>query len=332
MSNQKLIAGETALVPIERIKMHPDWPYRKELGFIDGLAKSMNGKNGQLQPIGIDTSAFLIWGRRRLEASKKLGWTEILCRIVDFSDPMTAMKEENENRLNPTPSEMTAIMRCIEASERAKGKARQKIGGKGKEIFPDPSETGQARDKAAEAFGLSGKTFEAMKTIEDQGTEKLKDAWNAGEISTHDAASAASEPPNVQNEAVKRVRKRKAKTAKQAVKDIKDEHEPEEIVDDDGYAVPARLREIFAWVERFRSLERSLRKIATELKAAEGSAAYRLAVQGMTDQLLLSTANLTGANRFHEIRPAVVHRDCGGEGCAGCRNGYLTAQERDNPK
>ena len=51
-------------------------------------------------------------------------------------------------------SELTRLMRCIEANERVKAKARMTEGGQ--EKLPEGS-TGQARDKAAAAFGLSGK-------------------------------------------------------------------------------------------------------------------------------------------------------------------------------
>src|SRR5260370_36827370 len=129
MREQALVAGETRCVPIEDIKLHADWPYRRDLGHIDGLSRSLSGRHGLLQPIGIDPSGNLIWGLRRLTAAKKLGWQHILARVVDFADPLTAMKEENDNRLNLSPSEMTRIMSCIEANERGKANARQAAAG-----------------------------------------------------------------------------------------------------------------------------------------------------------------------------------------------------------
>ncbi len=215
MNTRAFIAGETELVLIKNVKLHPDWPYRKELGNIDSLARSMNGPNGQLQAICIDTSGYLVWGLRRFHVAKKNEWTHILARIIDFSDPLVAMREENENRLNFSQSELTRLMRCIEATERTKAKVRRTAGVQ--EKFPDGS-TGQARDKAAAPFGFSGKTFEAMKIVDDHGTHELKTAWDAGDISTHDAANVATLSADIQNQAVADVKAGKVRTVFDAAK------------------------------------------------------------------------------------------------------------------
>src|SRR5260370_36314683 len=109
MREQALVAGETRCVPIEDIKLHADWPYRRDLGHIDGLSRSLSGKHGLLQPIGIDPGGYLIWGLRRLTAAKKLGWKEILARVVIVADPLSARKVENVNRLNLSSSAWTLI-------------------------------------------------------------------------------------------------------------------------------------------------------------------------------------------------------------------------------
>jgi hypothetical protein len=229
-----MIAGELGYIPLANVRLHPDWPYRKELGHLEKLMQSMGGPNRQIQPIGVDTSGYLIWGLRRFQAAKNLGWTKILARILDLPDPWTAMKEETENRLNLTTSEMTAIMRCLEANEQAKAKERQRPHGgtapgrtnSSANVAEDlgntcgnisTSDSGKARDAAAATFGLSGKTYHAMKKIDDHGTQKLKDAVDAGTITVSDAAKVATAPARVQDQAVQDVQDGSARTVAQAI-------------------------------------------------------------------------------------------------------------------
>jgi DNA-directed RNA polymerase specialized sigma24 family protein len=55
---------------------------RKNLGFISQLAASMS-EIGLLQPIGLDRECNLLWGYRRLEAAKMLGWRSIMAVVVE---------------------------------------------------------------------------------------------------------------------------------------------------------------------------------------------------------------------------------------------------------
>ena len=56
---------------------------RKEIGNIDSLCKSINSI-GLLHPIIITSDNYLVSGQRRFEAIKKLGWTAVPARKIDF--------------------------------------------------------------------------------------------------------------------------------------------------------------------------------------------------------------------------------------------------------
>ena len=57
--------------------------FRRDLGDIDALAKSISTV-GLLHPIVINENNELIAGVRRLEACKKLGWTDIPVHVVNL--------------------------------------------------------------------------------------------------------------------------------------------------------------------------------------------------------------------------------------------------------
>src|SRR5262249_8927773 len=96
-------------IPVMDVLLHPDRFYRKEVVDLDKLAESMAGPNGQLQPIWVDDQNYLIFGFRRLEAAKSLGWPTIRAIKVNLSDPLAAIRDENECRTNLTTSERVEL-------------------------------------------------------------------------------------------------------------------------------------------------------------------------------------------------------------------------------
>lgn len=98
--------------------------HRKDMGDIQGLADSLRD-NGLLQPIGVTGKSELVFGHRRLEAAKLLGWNEIPCVVVDLDSIVTGEYAENEIRKDFTKSERHSILVAIEAEEKAKAKERQ---------------------------------------------------------------------------------------------------------------------------------------------------------------------------------------------------------------
>jgi len=70
-------------VNIENIKVGPR--HRRELGNIAALAESI-AAIGLLHPIVVAPDGTLIAGQRRLEACKRLGWSEIPVTTIEVDD------------------------------------------------------------------------------------------------------------------------------------------------------------------------------------------------------------------------------------------------------
>lgn len=95
------------MVRIDTIKIGSR--FRKSLGDVDSLAASIE-RQGLLQPIGITKSNELVFGRRRLEAFKRLGCEEIPVRLVDVPSLSEAEFDENEHRKSFTVTERVEIV------------------------------------------------------------------------------------------------------------------------------------------------------------------------------------------------------------------------------
>lgn len=98
-------------IPIKDIKVGSR--FRKDLGDTDGLAKTIQDV-GLLQPIGVTEDNQLVYGARRLEACKKLGWSEIPVNIIAIRDIIKGEFIENSARKDFTFSERQAILEEIE--------------------------------------------------------------------------------------------------------------------------------------------------------------------------------------------------------------------------
>jgi len=82
--------------------------YRKVIGDLNKLKDSIV-KQGLLQPIGITSNNELVFGARRIEAYKELGYTEIEANIVKVTSIIEGEHDENELRQEFRRSERTAI-------------------------------------------------------------------------------------------------------------------------------------------------------------------------------------------------------------------------------
>jgi ParB family chromosome partitioning protein len=154
--------------------------YRKELGNLTSLANSIRSV-GLLHPIVITSDRQLIAGQRRLEAVKRLSWTEIPARVVDLENITRGEHDENVERKPFTPSEAVAIGRALEARERPKAAKRMaahwaRHGNSGKTPvasgsgnLPEPEpmleDKGQTRDKVAAFVGMGSRTYEKAKAV-----------------------------------------------------------------------------------------------------------------------------------------------------------------------
>lgn len=165
-------------VRIESIRV--EGRYRKDLGDIESLAKSMASSSGLINAVTITKEGRLVAGERRLAAARLLGWQVIDARVVDnLHDAvtlLTAERDENTERKEMTVSERVALAEALERLEADRivqrqhedrvraGKIRQ-----GKES-PHGSEEPRgerARDIAGRAVGLSPTSYFKAKAVVD---------------------------------------------------------------------------------------------------------------------------------------------------------------------
>lgn len=162
---------------------------RRDFGDLDELAENIK-KNGLLNPITINNRYVLLAGERRLRACKKLGWVQVDVRMVESEDEAQDIEielSENTVRRNFTGSELAEGIRRQMAIEAEKAQTRMSEGGRGGNIS---TPSGKARDKAGEAFGISGKQAEKVLYVADNA-DMLDPAdfadWDEGKLSTNKA-------------------------------------------------------------------------------------------------------------------------------------------------
>jgi ParB-like chromosome segregation protein Spo0J len=132
-----------------------------------------------LQPVVVKPDMRLVCGRRRIEAFRKLGRTEIDAHIVEgLDDELRALLAEcNENtcRKGFTRSEAVAVGKTIEKKVRAQAKERQAQAGpaegKGRKRtasgkLPEAVK-GRTRDKVASYVGMSPRNYEKAEAVVD---------------------------------------------------------------------------------------------------------------------------------------------------------------------
>jgi ParB-like chromosome segregation protein Spo0J len=185
----KSLSARVWTLPIDSIKIGKR--FRRDLGDVDSLAKSIE-QIGLVQPVVVTEDRKLIAGQRRIEACKKLGWTEVPVHLVNIKEIVKGEFHENVVRKDFSYSEMIAIKREIEPLEREESLKRQrqgqKLGGKlhhsinantniallGENFTPSKQieEKGKTDDKLAGLFGLSRPTFKKIEEIHEAAKEQ----------------------------------------------------------------------------------------------------------------------------------------------------------------
>jgi ParB-like chromosome segregation protein Spo0J len=159
-------------IPLDEIRIGKR--HRKDLGDIDGLARSID-QVGLLHPILARSDGVLIAGARRLAAFKLLGLPEIPVCYVNLDEILIGESAENICRKKLSPSEIVAIGRALQELERENARQRQielgKSHGTPSGKFPEGSK-GQSRDKVAAALGLSGKSYQKAVQIVEAAEEE----------------------------------------------------------------------------------------------------------------------------------------------------------------
>ena len=174
--------------------------HRKDMGDLTSLADSIR-QEGLLQPIGVTDKLELVFGERRIRATRDiLKKKTILARIVDVTSIIAGEYAENEVRKDFTPSERVAIAKAIERQvgnrqgQRTDKQRVQKI------AQVDPGK--RTRETAAEKAGFGNhETYRQAAKVVENGTPKLIQAMDEGRVSIS-AASILADADADEQEAV----------------------------------------------------------------------------------------------------------------------------------
>jgi hypothetical protein len=157
---------------------------RKDYGDLTDLIESIR-QHGLLQPIGVLPGNRLLFGGRRLEACKQLGWESIPYTRPRTQDHALALlkaeRDENTCRKDMTLSELVELGRRIEEMERPAAQARMAAGAhRAREVrwhgddglraddrSPSDRAANETRHRVGDTLGVSGATFERAKHILD---------------------------------------------------------------------------------------------------------------------------------------------------------------------
>lgn len=150
---------------------------RTDLGDIAELAASIEAV-GLLHPVVVTAANELVAGERRLEAVRRLGWTEVPITVVDLdsaADVLRAELEENTCRKALSAYEADVIRQKREAV--LKPKAAENKGGRptkdaektssNLDEVSEPATARATRKAAAVGTGYSGTTLDKVRTIRD---------------------------------------------------------------------------------------------------------------------------------------------------------------------
>ena len=188
--------AEIILVPINNITVGTR--HRQDLGDIAGLANSINSLS-LLQPIGVDSQMNLVFGQRRLEACRSLGWDSIPTRVID-APAILAENDENEVRKDFTPSERVAIGKAIEELLGNRQGQRTDVDAAGlPQNFAEVKAGQETRAVAAQRAGFgNAETYRQAKAVVANGTSELVDAMDRGDVSISAAATLSKLPQEQQ--------------------------------------------------------------------------------------------------------------------------------------
>ena len=175
---------------------------RRVYGDLDSLERSIE-RLGVLQPVGITPDKKLIFGARRVQACQNLGMETLPARIIDVdaSDPAAVFRmemDENNQRLDLTPSEKVEIARRIEeamAGRQGNPRGANQFGeGKVQKITPTLPQ-GKSIDIAAKAVDMNRESYRQAKAVVDSGNWEIIEQMDCGEKPIHKAYEEVRQRP-----------------------------------------------------------------------------------------------------------------------------------------
>lgn len=125
----------------------------------------------------------LIDGHNRFKIAAKHGlqWNEKKMEFADRDEAKLWIIRNQFGRRNLDKWQRFDLAKSLEEIEKRKAKERMSDGGKGVEILPHLKE--KTRDVMGEKVGVSGKTYDKMKAIDESDDERLKQQVRNGDIS-----------------------------------------------------------------------------------------------------------------------------------------------------
>ncbi|MDQ8043861.1 MAG: ParB/RepB/Spo0J family partition protein [Patulibacter sp.] len=170
--------------------------HRRDLGDIDGLVASI-ADVGLLQPLVVAPDGRLIAGGRRLAAIRSLGWNEVAVNVADSLTDAAALlraeRDENVVRKSFTASEIASIGAALEATFKPAAEERMTAGVGNPEAPGPQGRAPQVRDEVGQALGVSGKTYERIRTVaDDAADEALPEPQREAARETLDALDAGA--------------------------------------------------------------------------------------------------------------------------------------------
>lgn len=175
--------------------------FRKDMGDMAALAKSVDEIGDLLQPIGITPDMELVFGERRLRAYRDvLGRETIPARIIPVKSMLHGQIAENTMQKAFAPSEMVAIVDALRTFRH---------GGDRRSKQAHRSDVNKLTlDKAAKLGGLGGKdTYNRAKAVVEKGIPELIQAMDSDKLSIAAASEIAQLRPVDQLESVRRGKK-----------------------------------------------------------------------------------------------------------------------------
>ncbi len=156
----------------------------------------------------LETSAddtVVICGSQRLRAIKRLGWVEVPGIVRDELKSEDDVREwlilDNTQRRQLTPAQMYKAGKELERIFAARAaeniQANLKQGTKTAAPIDDKSAIGKTADQVGKKLGVSGDTFQNLKTVYEKGSQEIQDQVDQGKLSITGAAKKikASEGP-----------------------------------------------------------------------------------------------------------------------------------------
>lgn len=201
------------LININDIKINPG---RREAApeDVQRLSESI-AEVGMMNPVTVTGDHTLIAGLHRLEAAKRLGWTEIECSISDMDELHTELAEIDENAIRTGLSDLelsdllarrkkiyetlhpATIARNLPGHASNYGSSSDKLAGKEKPFSQD----------TAEKMGVSPRTVERHVQIGENLTPETKEILRGADakITKQNLTKLSHLEPEQQTEAAKRL-------------------------------------------------------------------------------------------------------------------------------